>query len=117
MITVDIKSLLNRMNACCTHALEGAAAACVARTHYEVTVEHYLSRLLEEPQLDIPLLLRQLGVDTQTLKRVVDEGIESLRTGNSGKPVFSPCLSNGSRRRGSYPPSIFRSSRSARPPC
>jgi type VI secretion system protein VasG len=92
MITVDIKSLLNRMNACCTHALEGAAAACVARTHYEVTVEHYLSRLLEETQSDIPLLLRQLGVDAQALKRVVDEGIESLRTGNSGKPVFSPLL-------------------------
>src|SRR5512136_1973990 len=92
MITVDIKSLLNRMNACCTHALEGAAAACVARTHYEVTVEHYLSRLLEEPQSDIPLLLRQLGVDAQALKRSVDEGIESLRTGNSGKPVFSPLL-------------------------
>jgi type VI secretion system protein VasG len=50
MITVDIKSLLNRMNAYCTHALEGAAGACVSRTHYEVTVEHYLSRLLEEPQ-------------------------------------------------------------------
>lgn len=92
MITVDIKSLLSRMNACCTHALEGAAGACVARTHYEVTVEHYLSGLLEESQSDIPLLLRQLGVDAQALKRVVDEGIDSLRTGNSGKPVFSPLL-------------------------
>ena len=92
MITVDIKSLLNRMNAYCTRALEGAAGACVARTHYEVTVEHYLSRLLEEPQSDIPLLLRQLGVDAHALKRGVDEGIEAMRTGNSGKPVFSPLL-------------------------
>ena len=117
MITVDIKSLLKRMNAYCTHALEGAAAACVARTHYEVTVEHYLSRLLDEPQSDIPLLLRQLGVDAQALKWSVDEGIEAMRTGNSGKPVFSPFSSNGSRRRGSYPPSISRSSRSARAPC
>ena len=92
MITVDIKSLLNRMNAYCTHALEGAAGACVSRTHYEVTVEHYLSRLLEEPQSDIPLLLRQIGVDAHALKWSVDEGIEALRTGNSGKPVFSPLL-------------------------
>jgi len=92
MITVDIKSLLNRMNAYCTRALEGAAGACVARTHYEVTVEHYLGRLLEEPQSDIPLLLRQIGVDAQALKRAVDEAIEALRTGNSGKPVFSPLL-------------------------
>ncbi|MGZ3415718.1 MAG: AAA family ATPase, partial [Isosphaeraceae bacterium] len=92
MITVDIKSLLNRMNAYCTRSLEGAAGACVARTHYEVTVEHYLGRLLEEPQSDIPLLLRQLGVDPDALKRAVDQGLEALRTGNSGKPVFSPLL-------------------------
>ncbi len=92
MITVDIKALLNRMNPYCTRALEGAAGACVSRTHYEVTVEHFLSRLLEEPQSDIPLLLRQLGVDTDALKRAVDQGLEALRTGNSGKPVFSPLL-------------------------
>ncbi len=92
MITVDIKALLNLMNPYCTHALEGAAGACVSRTHYEVTVEQFLSRLLEEPQSDIPLLLRQLGVDTDALKRAVDQGLEALRTGNSGKPVFSPLL-------------------------
>jgi type VI secretion system protein VasG len=92
MITVDIKSLLNRMNAHCTRSLEGAAGVCVARTHYEVTVEHYLGRLLEEPQSDIPLLLRQLGVDPDALKHGVDQGLEALRTGTSGKPVFSPLL-------------------------
>ena len=92
MITVDIKSLLNRMNPYCTRSLEGAAGACVSRTHYEVTVEHYMSRLLEEAQSDIPLLLRQLGVDPDALKRAVDQGLEALRTGNSGKPVFSPLL-------------------------
>ncbi len=48
MITVDIKSLLERLNSYCTRCLEGAAGHCVSRTHYEVTVEHVISKLLEE---------------------------------------------------------------------
>lgn len=92
MITVDLKALLGRLNDFCTQALEGAAGACVSRAHYEVTVEHYLARLLEETRSDIPLLLRQLGVDAAALKRAVEEGLETLRTGNSGKPVFSPLI-------------------------
>ncbi len=92
MKNIDIKSLLNRMNAFCTSALEGAAGLCVSRTHYEVTVEHYLSKLLDEPKSDMPLLLRQMGIDIQELKWTIDQDIESLQTGNTGKPVFSPFL-------------------------
>jgi len=92
MITTDIKSLLNRMNAFCTRSLEGAAGSCVSRTNYEVTVEHYLSRMLEEPQSDIPLILRNLEIDAAALRWAVEQSIEALHTGNSGKPVFSPLL-------------------------
>ena len=48
MIMVDIKTLLECLNPYCTRALEGAAGLCVSRTHYEVTVDHFLSKLLEE---------------------------------------------------------------------
>ncbi|MBC7777158.1 MAG: hypothetical protein H7246_17130, partial [Phycisphaerae bacterium] len=63
MLTVDIKNLLNRLTPHCTRALEGAAGLCVSRTHYEVTVEHLLAKLLEEPQGDLPLILRQFEID------------------------------------------------------
>jgi len=92
MMNIDVKSLLNRMNAFCTNALEGAAGLCVSHSHYEVTVEHYLGKLLEEPKSDMPLLLRQAGVDVNTLKWTVDQDVEGLPTGNSGKPVFSLLL-------------------------
>jgi type VI secretion system protein VasG len=92
MITTDIKSLLNRMNVFCTRSLEGAAGSCVSRTNYEVTVEHYFSRMLEEPQSDIPLILRNLEIDAAALRWAVEQSLEALHTGNSGKPVFSPLL-------------------------
>jgi len=92
MITVDIKSLLNLLNPFCTRSLEGAAGLCVSRTHYEVTVEHLMAKLLEEPQADLYLILRHFDLDAGRVKKAVDQTIEELRTGNAGKPVFSPLL-------------------------
>ncbi len=92
MITVDIKSLLNLLNPFCTRSLEGAAGLCVSRTHYEVTVEHLIAKLLEETQADLCLILRHFDLDAGRVKKAVDQTIEELRTGNAGKPVFSPLL-------------------------
>ncbi len=92
MVTVDIKALLNLLNNYCTRALEGAAGICVARTHYEVTVEHLLAKLLEEPLADLPLIFRHFDLDPGRVQRAVAQTIEEFRTGNAGKPVFSPLL-------------------------
>jgi type VI secretion system protein VasG len=92
MLNIDIKSLLNRLNPLCTRALEGAAGLCVSRTHYEVTVEHFLARLLEESSGDLPLILRHFEIDPAAVQRSLERTIEELHTGNGGKPVFSPLL-------------------------
>jgi type VI secretion system protein VasG len=92
MITVDIKSLLARLNPYCKRCLEAAAGVCVSRTHYEVTVEHLWSKLLEDQQSDIGLMLRQVDVDPGRLGKAVDQTLEEFRTGNAAKPVFSPLL-------------------------
>ncbi len=92
MITVDIKTLISRLGPFCTRALEGAAGLCVGRSHYEVTVEHLLVKFLEEPQSDIPLVLRQFNLDAGQVRQAVEQCIEGFRTGNAGKPVFSPTL-------------------------
>jgi type VI secretion system protein VasG len=92
MITVDIKSLLGRLNSYCTRSLEAAAGLCVSRTHYEVTLEHMLLKLLENPQSDLPLILRYFEIDPSRLKKIIDRSLESLKSGNASKPVFSPLL-------------------------
>jgi type VI secretion system protein VasG len=92
MITVDIKSLLGRLNSYCTRCLEAAAGFCVSRTHYEVTVEHFLAKLLEEPQSDLPLIFRQFDIDPGRVEKAIDQTVEEFRTGNAAKPVFSPLL-------------------------
>ncbi len=92
MITVDIKSLLGRLNSYCRKCLEAAAGLCVSRTHYEVTVEHFLAKVLEEPQADVSLILRQLDIDPGRIDKSIGQTIEEFKTGNAAKPVFSPLL-------------------------
>jgi type VI secretion system protein VasG len=92
MLTVDIKNLLSRFNPVCSRALERAAGLCVSRTHYEVTVEHMLVKLLEEPHGDLRLILRHFEIDPEAVARSLEQSIEGFHSGNSGKPVFSPLL-------------------------
>jgi type VI secretion system protein VasG len=92
MITVDIKALLTRLNPFCTNALQNAAGLCVARTHYEVTVEHFLAKILEEPQSDWPIIFRQFDLDPGRVMKALEETLEDFKTGNAARPAFSPLL-------------------------
>lgn len=92
MRNINIRNLLNRLNPVCTRALERAAGLCVSRTHYEVTVEHLLAVLMEEPRSDAALILGRFHIDPATVTRSLEQSIEQLKTGNGGKPVFSPLV-------------------------
>ena len=92
MISVELKPLLQRLNPRTTQALEGAAGVCVARGHYEVTVEHLLLKLADDPDGDVVQILSHFGVDAVAFLRAVEETVERLKGGNTGRPVFSPTL-------------------------
>ncbi len=92
MISVDLKTLLSRLNMFCTSALHAAAGFSVSRTHYEVTAEHFLSKVIEDTQCDVSLIFRHFNLDPGRLKRAVDEAMDEFNSGNSGKPAFSPLL-------------------------
>ncbi len=92
MLSVEIKPLLKRLNPFCTRSLEGAAGLCVSRSHYEVTVEHLVSRLIDETGADWYLILKQFGIHGASLRKSIDRTLEDMRSGNAGKPAFSPIL-------------------------
>jgi type VI secretion system protein VasG len=55
-------------------------------------VEHLLAKVLEDPQSDLPLIFRQFELDSGRVQKALDQTLEELKTGNAGKPVFSPLL-------------------------
>ena len=92
MIVKDIRSLLQRLNPTCTKALEGAVGFCVSRGNYEVRWEHLLNELIDYQGNDVQLILHHYGVDIAYVKKGIKVDLESLQTGNTGKPSFSPPL-------------------------
>ncbi|WPD21987.1 MAG: type VI secretion system ATPase TssH [Candidatus Electrothrix scaldis] len=92
MVIVDIKGLLLHLNPFCSNALQAAAGLSVSRTHYEVTIEHFLLKVLDELHADWPLIFERFGVESGQVRKKLDEVLEDYTSGNSGKPVFSPML-------------------------
>jgi type VI secretion system protein VasG len=90
MIGVDAKLLLVRLNRFCKRALEAAAGQCVSRAHYEVSPEHLLLQLLDDPRADISLAMNFFGIDPGRMQKKLQRVLEGFRSGNPGKPVFSP---------------------------
>ena len=92
MITPNLKRLLRKLNAHTTRSLESAAGYCISRTHYEVTIEHALFKLLEDGSGDIPQILSAFDVDGAQLRADLTHQLDAMMTGNSGRPTFSPLL-------------------------
>jgi type VI secretion system protein VasG len=94
-MSLDLKTLIDKLNPFCRRALEEAAGLCVANTHYNVEIEHFLAKLLELPDsqdTDFRRALRQYDVDRASAAREVGEALSRFDRGNSRTPAFSPQL-------------------------
>jgi type VI secretion system protein VasG len=92
MITIDLKSLVEKFNESCRNALEGAAGLCLARTHYNVEVEHWLLKLLELPDSDISAALDKFDLDTGRLVADLNRELDKIKSGNTRAPALSPTI-------------------------
>jgi type VI secretion system protein VasG len=92
VIDIDLRRLVGRLNTYSRRSLESAAGVAVSRGHYEVSVEHLLWVFLEDTTHDVQAACRHFEVDTATFKRKLQAVLEGIRSGNQGRPVFSPLL-------------------------
>ena len=87
-----LKSIVAKLNDTMRSALEGAAGLCLARTHYDVEIEHFLTKLLDVPGTDFAGILQQFGVDKARLAGELGRSLDGLKTGNARNPSFSPTV-------------------------
>ncbi|CTQ66858.1 type VI secretion system ATPase TssH [Roseibium alexandrii] len=92
MLDLDLRRLIGRLNAYSKRALEGAAGLAVTRGHYEVSIEHVLHVFVEDSQHDVQSALRHFEIDPAVMRKGLQSVLESMKTGNQGRPVFSPLL-------------------------
>ncbi|MFJ2992493.1 type VI secretion system ATPase TssH [Pandoraea sp. NPDC087047] len=92
MTSRDTTHLLQHLNAHCATALESAASLCRMRLADEITVEHWLLKLLEAGDGDIPAILRNYGIDADVVWDALMSSIDRLPRHLRGKPALSPQL-------------------------
>jgi type VI secretion system protein VasG len=88
-MSVELKSLIQRLNPISRKALELGAQGCVRQTNYNVEIEHILRAILELGSTDFHILLRYYEVDEQAVLDELTAAIEGFKRGNSRTPAFS----------------------------
>jgi type VI secretion system protein VasG len=91
-MSVNLKSLIGKLNQTTRAALEGAAGLALSRTHYDIEIEHFLRKLLDATDSDAAHILRHFGVDSARLTQELDRSLDRLKTGNARTPAISPSL-------------------------
>ncbi len=91
-MSVNLKSLISKLNDTSRRALESAAGLCVARTHYNVEIEHFVMRLLENTEDDSSRIFHHFGIDPSRLHGDLNRALDKLKRGNARTPAFSESL-------------------------
>ncbi len=89
---INLKALIGKLNDETRSALEAAAGLCLARTHYDVEIEHYLLKLMQAADTDLPAILRHFEVDSSRLSAELTRSLDKLKSGNARTPALSPTL-------------------------
>jgi type VI secretion system protein VasG len=87
-----LKSIVAKLNDTMRGTLEGAAGLCLARTHYDVEIEHFLTKLLDASGTDFAGIIQHFGVDKARLAGELGRSLDGIKTGNARTPAFSPSL-------------------------
>ncbi|CFQ39385.1 type VI secretion system ATPase TssH [Yersinia bercovieri] len=91
-MTTHSAYLLRRLNPYCAQALAGAATLCQTRAHAEITIEHWLLKLLEQGEGDITVIARRYEWDMDSLWQGLLAHLETLPRTVQGKPQLSAAL-------------------------
>jgi type VI secretion system protein VasG len=91
-MSVNLRALIGRLNDESRRALESAAGLCLSRTHYDVEIEHYLMKALDDTAADVAAITKHYGIDRSRLASELTRSLDKLKTGNARTPSFSPSL-------------------------
>src|SRR5689334_10420203 len=89
---VNLKALISKLNDETRQALEASAGLCLSRTHYDMEIEHYLMKLLDQTDGDCAAILKQYGIDRSRLASELTRSLDRLKSGNARNPALSPTL-------------------------
>ena len=91
-MSVNLRSLIGKLNSATRGAVDGAAGLCLSRTHYDVEIEHFLVKALDASDNDLAQIIKHFGVNRTRLADDLARGLDRLKSGNARTPALSPTL-------------------------
>lgn len=91
MIRIELSTLISKLNSQSKLALEQAAALCIERQHHEVSIEHFLSVLLENPMSDVCVIFEHVKLSKDDVQSAIAKSYPRSTTLDT-YPAFSPLL-------------------------
>lgn len=88
----NLRSLIGKLDAECRNAIETAAGLCLTRTHYEVEIEHFLLKILDQDNTDLHRIFKHYDIDPGKVANDLVRSMDNFKTGNTRTPVLSPRL-------------------------
>ncbi|MGA2248954.1 type VI secretion system ATPase TssH [Terracidiphilus sp.] len=91
-MSTNLKTLISKLNDATRKAFEASAGLCVGRTHYDIEIEHYLTKVLDATDNDVASILKHFEVNRSRLTAELERALDNLKSGNARSPAFSPYL-------------------------
>jgi type VI secretion system protein VasG len=91
-MSVNLKSLIGKLNNPTRGALEAAAGLCLSRTHYDIEIEHYLLKVMEAADTDAARIFYRFGINQSRLTAELTRSLDKLKSGNARTPAISPSV-------------------------
>ncbi|WP_299594497.1 type VI secretion system ATPase TssH [uncultured Microbulbifer sp.] len=92
MINLDLKRLIDTMTPPMRDSLEGAAGLCLAQNQYNVELEHWLLKLLDQSDTDLFHLLEKHEVNPSNFAKQLATAIAGFKSGSSRPAALSPTI-------------------------
>jgi len=91
-MTLNLKTLIAKLNDTSRVAATRAASICVSLGQYEVDLEHLFLALLEQERSDFVVIARRCGIAVDMLEADLRREVGRFKSGSTRTPVFSPHL-------------------------
>ncbi len=92
MLSLNLKSLVSRLNPQCKQSLESAAGLCLSRTNYNVEIEHWLAKFAERTDGDFEAIAKDYDINMSRLLADLQKSMDRLKTGNARPPALSQVI-------------------------
>jgi type VI secretion system protein VasG len=91
VIRIELSTLISKLNSQSKIALEQAASLCIERQHPEVSIEHFLNSLLENPLSDVCIIISHANLNKEDIQSAISNSYQRSSVLDT-YPPFSPLL-------------------------